>query len=157
MNENMTKSIRLALVFGFVGAVGIPLAYEVYANVSRFIALALLVVGAVYVGLKLSEFSFKDAFVAFVFMFVLMTGFAIVGFMIIHPAVVKYLEDRSDYFSLSTADSVKFFVKTAGIQLLAIGVCVLKSCGKMMINKFRENSEATRKYIENAFDDEEKF
>ncbi|MBE6836499.1 MAG: hypothetical protein E7509_00655 [Ruminococcus sp.] len=157
MNENMTKSIRLALVFGFVGAVGIPLAYECYANVSRLIALAFLVTGAVYVGFKLSKFSFKDAFVAFVFMFVLLAGFTIVGFMIIHPVVVKFLENSSRYYALNVADSVKFFVKTAGIQFLAVGVCVLKSCGKYMIEKFRENSEATGKYIENAFDDEEKF
>lgn len=157
MNENMTKSVKLALVFGFAGAVGIPLAYECYANVSRFIAMFLLAAGAVFVGIKLSEFSFKDAFVAFVFMFVLMCGFTIVGFMIIHPAVVKFLEERSEYYPLSAVEGVKFFVKTAGIQLLAVGVCVVKACGKYMIKKFRENSEATGKYIENAFDDSEKF
>lgn len=157
MNENMNRSVRLALIFGFVGAVGIPLAYECYANVSRFIALVLLAMAAVYVGVKLSAFSFKDAFVAFVFMFVLMSGFTIVGFMIIHPAVEKALRESSEYYALSIAESVKFFVKTAGIQFLAVGVCVLKSCGKYMVVKFIENSEATGKYIENAFDEEEKF
>lgn len=157
MNNDVKKTVRLALIFGFVGAVGIPLAYELYANVSRFIALALLVAGAVYVGIKLSEFSFKDSFIAFVFMFVLMTGFSIVCFMIIHPMVVDFLEKKSDYYPLATDESVKFFIKTAGIQLLAIAVCVLKGCIKYMIKKLRENSEATGKYILNAFDDEEKF
>lgn len=153
MNENMNKTVRLALIFGFAGAVGIPLAYELYGNLSRTIAVFLLLCGAVFAGIKFSQFKFKEAFIGLVFMFVLMTGFSIVAFMIIHPWMVDFLEDRSRYFYMSTVDSVKFFVKAAAVQLAAVGVCVLKGCWKYFIKKLKENSEATRAYIDNAFDD----
>lgn len=156
MNENTTVAVKKALAFGFAGALGIPLCYEIFCNLSGIISYALLVLAAVFAGVKFSRIKLKDALFGFVLMFVLMTGFGIIAFMIIHPAAVKFLEERSRYFYASAADSARFFVKAAAIQLVVPAVCIAKSSLEIFLKKLKENSDATKNYIDNAFDDDMK-
>ena len=63
MNENLSKSLRLSMIFGFAGALGIPLCYEIYANLSQGIALFFLITASVLAGIRLSQVRLRDAFI----------------------------------------------------------------------------------------------
>ncbi len=153
MNKDINKALKIAVICGIAGAVFVPVCYEVYANISRNIACFLLLAAACAVGVRLCVNKLSSALLAFVTMFVMEAGLGIVGFMIIHPAIKSYLSDHSKYFYLGLADSARYFVNAALIQLVIPAILIAKAAFLTAFKKLKENSEAAGKYIDNAFDD----
>ena len=59
---DLQRSMKLSLIFGLAGAVLVPFLYEIYANVSTAAGLFLVAAWTVFVGIKFSFLSFKEAF-----------------------------------------------------------------------------------------------
>lgn len=156
MNKDLNSALEKAVIFGLLGAAGIPLAYEVFANISESIAWIALVFGAAFAGVKLSGSGVKNALLGFAVMFAMTAGLGIVGFMIIHPTVKSYLESHSKYFYVSLSESVRFCVRAAGVQLVVPVVILARKGLSTAVKKLKSNGEAAKSYIDNAFDDDDK-
>lgn len=153
MDRELQKAVRLGVIFGLIGAAGIPLCYEIYANLGRSFGWFFLLGGAVAAGIKLSSFNPKNAALGFAVMLPVELGFGLAAFMVIHPAVVSFLESHSKYFYLAPAQTFKFILGAAAMQLAAPGVALVRAGAEKAVKKLKENGEAAGRYIENAFDD----
>lgn len=153
MRENLSKSIKCGLVFGIVGALVTAIGYELYGNLSRSVSIFLILAFSVYVGVKFSKIPLKEAFVGLVMMYVLNIGFSIVTFLLIHPLTVKFLNEHSAYFPMTLVDSFKYFMRAGLAYSVTCIVCVAKAICVGFYRKLKKNSELTKSYIDNAFDD----
>lgn len=153
MNEKLNNSIKLGLLFGIISSAVVPLGYEIYGNLSRGIAIFLLCAYGIYVGIRFCRVPFREAFIGLVEMFVICLGLTMVTFMLIHPVSVKFLNSHSKYFSMSTTESFKFFLKAGLVLLLPIGICGIKALFGAVLRKIKHNGELTKSYIDNAFDE----
>lgn len=153
MNDKLNNSIKLGLWFGIISSVVLPLGYEIYGNLSRNIAIFLLCAYGVYVGIRFCKVPFREAFIGLAEMFALGFGLTLVTFMLIHPASVKFLNSHSKYFSMSTTESFKYFIKAGVVLLLPVIICGIKGIFQIVVKKIRRNGEMTKNYIDNAFDD----
>lgn len=156
MNKDLNSALEKAVIFGLLGAAGIPLAYEVFANISESIAWIAIVLGAAFAGVKLSGSGVKNALLGFAVMLAMTAGLGIIGFMIIHPTVKSYLESHSKYFCVSLGESVRFFVRAAALQLVVPIVILAKKGFSAAVKKLKSNGEAAGSYIDSAFDDDVK-
>lgn len=156
MNRDLVKAIRLSMVFGFVGAVAIPFAFEVYANLGAVFGWALVLALVVVASIKFSTLELKSSLIGFITMMVFMLGLGIISYMIIHPAVKSYLTNNSKYFYVEPAKTFLFFVR-ASLMMIVIPLVSITKCGiSYALKKIRTNSEATKNYIDNAFKDDVK-
>lgn len=150
MNHNFVKSVKLGLFTALYASVCIPVGYEIYANISRTFALLLLLAGAVFIGIRFAKLPLKEAFIGFVYSVILTVGFSLVTSLVIHRLSVKFIDSISGYISISLDLTFDFYIKTAAISLVIIALPILK----LVLDKFRQNSEATKNYIDNAFDED---
>lgn len=148
--------IKLGLLIGLIGAAAVPVCYEVYANVSRSAGLLFIAIGAIAAAVKLIREKVSGAVMCFAVAAPIEAGFGIAAFMVIHKAVRGFLEENSRYFSLSVMDSVKFFAMAAAIQLIIPVLPMLAAGLRAALRKFKANGELAGKYIENAFDDDDR-
>lgn len=155
MDKNIQQATKQALLYGFIGAAVTPLIYECYANVMREIAIALAIIGAVFVGIKLSRYDGKTAFAAITTFYFISAGFGTVLTMFAHDYVVRFLESHSKYFYLSFQEIVQFIIKMAMCYFIVIAIYFCRAIVNILIRKVRANGEASASYIENAFNDDE--
>ena len=153
MNE-LKSSMRLSLIFGFIGAAMMPVIYEIYANISAAASLFFLGAWVVFVSVKFSRLPFKEAFVGITCIVAYSGIFGWLCYMFIHPMVVRMLMERSVYFQLSLSQQFKFvlyaFLEFAGMYVLWLMIFGMKKA----VEKLRSNREKAGEYINNAFDDE---
>lgn len=151
--ECMKRSMKYSLVFGICGCFVIPVIFEMYANVSRDFALLLFAAYVLAAGFKFSPLPAKDAMLGITCTIAYSGVLAIPAFLLVHPRVKALLEKRSKYFTLAFREQVKFIVYIALIFLLMYLVWLARAGFKKAFEKFRSNSEKTKGYIDNAFDD----
>ena len=152
--ENLQKSMKYSLIFGIIGAILVPLTFEIYANVSRGIGLFLLGIWTVTAGIKFSALKFKEAFIGMTCTVAYSGILGFIFYVLIHPAVKKALEKNSVYFQLSLSEEAYFVLYAAIIMLCIYLVWIAKTAFSSALRKLISNREQTGEYIENAFNDE---
>ena len=153
--DTMKRSMKYSLIFGICGCAVIPVLYEVYANVSKDVALVLFALYVVAAGVKFSPLPAKDAMLGITCTIAYSGVLSIPMFLIMHPWVRDMLQKRSKYFALSFSEQIRFVVMFALIFLLMYLVWAARAGIKKAFEKFRSNSEKAKVYIDNAFDDSE--
>lgn len=151
--ETMKRSMKYSLIFGIFGCFLIPVIFELYANVSRDLALLLFTAYVLTAGVKFSPLPAKDAMLGITCTIAYSGVLSIPAFLLIHPRVKSMLEKRSKYFTLSFSDQIKFIIYIALLFLLMYLVWAARAGFKKAFEKFRSNSEKAKIYIDNAFDD----
>ncbi len=152
MND-LHKSMKYSLIFGFGGAVLLPLLYEVYANMSRGFALFLLVCWVVFAGIKFSLLKFRDAMLGIAACIAYSGILGFICYVVIHPAAVRFIGSNSVYFQLSLEEQMWFVLYAALILLCMFVVCIAKYGIFAAVRHIRSNSEKAASYIEDAFKD----
>ena len=100
--------MKLSLTFGLTGAVIMPVIYEIYANISQSGGLFIAGIWVLFIGIKLSSLSFKEAVIGITCTIAYTAILGFVAYMVIHPAVTKMLMKRSVYFQLSLKAQFQF-------------------------------------------------
>ena len=153
--DTMKRSMKYSLIFGICGCAVIPVLYEVYANVSKDLALVLFAVYVIAAGVKFSPLPAKEAMLGITCTIAYSGVLSIPMFLIVHPWVRDMLQKRSKYFALSFSEQLRFVVMFALIFLLMYLVWAARAGFRKAFEKFRSNSEKAKTYIDNAFDDSE--
>lgn len=151
---DLKKAMKLSMTYGLIGAVLMPIIYEIYANVSQSMGLFFAGAWVLFIGIKLSSLGFKEAVIGITCTIAYSAVFGVFCYMVIHPAITKMLMKRSVYFQLSLQAQFRFIIYCFWIFLGLYGIWVIRFGIAKAIDKFKSNSEKTRTYIENAFDDE---
>ena len=147
----MKRAMKLSLMFGLPGAVAVPLAFEIYANVSQTAAFVLLGAWIIFVGVKFYPLPTKPSFVGIAAFIAYTVAFGIVLISPVHNAVKSFLDDNSEYFQLELGEAAAFWVYAVLLYLCLFLAAVLR----VAVRKIRANNERTASSIENAFDDTE--
>ncbi len=150
---NIQKTIKYSLIFGFIGAVLLPLIHESYANIGRTFSLLLLAVLVLAMTVRLSQFSLKEALLGITLTLAVSSVLGACIYLFVHNSIVSFLERNSKYFRLTAAEHLKYYVLTAVILMLSYAVCLLIFGFKGLVRKFKDNQTAAKSYIDNAFDD----
>ncbi len=151
--DEMKKAMKYSLVFGICGSVVIPVICELYANISKDFALFLFACYIVFAGVKFSSLHAKEAMLGMTAMIAYSGVLAIPVYLVVHPAVKSMLEKRSQYFQLTFQQSLRLIIMLALTFLLMYLVWIARAGINKAAAKFRSNSEKTKEYIDNAFDD----
>lgn len=151
---DLKKAMKLSVTYGLIGAVLMPIIYEIYANVSQGIGLFFAGAWVVFIGIKLSSLSFKEALIGITCTIAYTTVFGVFCYMAVHPAITKMLIERSVYFQLSLQEKFRFIMYCFWIFLGLYAIWIIRFGISKAIGRFKSNIEKTGKYIENAFDDE---
>ena len=125
--DTMKRSMKYSLIFGICGCAVIPVLYEVYANVSKDVALVLFALYVVAAGVKFSPLPAKDAMLGITCTIAYSGVLSIPMFLIVHPWVRDMLQKRSKYFALSFSEQIRFVVMFALIFLLMYLTRILKN------------------------------
>ena len=83
--DSMKRSMKYSLIFGICGSAVIPLIYEMYANVSKDLALIFFAVYILTAGVKFSSLPAKDAMLGMTCTVAYSSVLAIPMFIIIPP------------------------------------------------------------------------
>ena len=151
--KDFPKAMKLSLCFGLIGAVLVPLMYEVYANVSHGVSLFVLAGWAVFIGVKYSFLSRKAALLAGAAGMAYTFGLGLIFYIIIHNAAVAMLEKNSKYFYLTLKEQMLWWLYAVLILLSAFVVMFFVWGIKYAVRRIRSNSERVGDYIANAFDE----
>lgn len=153
--KDLDRAMKYFILFAVGSAAVLPLAGEIYANVSKSAAIAAVAVWAVYAGWKFSSLPVKSAMLgitSYVFSSVILSVF---GYLIIHPSVKSWLESHSVYFSLPLNEWAVYWGEAFAL-LLASYVIYFARLGLLKAaGKFRNNSEQTASAIDNAFSEDD--
>lgn len=152
--KDLPRAMKLSLIYGLIGAALIPFLYEFYANISRTGALVLVGIWAIGVGLKFSSLAFKEATVGITACLAYTGILGLICYVIIHPAIVSFLEKNSAYFLLSLKEQSLYVLYVAIILACMYIVCYAKYGIVKAISQLKGNSEKTGQYINDAFNDE---
>ncbi len=147
----MKRAMKLSLMFGLPGGVAVPLAFEIYANVSQAAAFVLLGVWIIFVGVKFFPLPVKPSFVGIAAFIAYTVAFGIVLISPIHNAVKSFLDENSKYFQLKLGEAAAFWVYAVLLYLCLFLSAVLR----FAVIRIKANNERTASSIENAFDDTE--
>ncbi len=152
---DLRRSMKLAIGFGLAGAVQLPLFYEIYANVSTSVGMFFVICWVIFVSVKFSSLTFKEALIGITCNIAYSGVFGFICALAIHPVVMKMLINRSVYFQLDIKAKLNYigvcFLLFLGMYLIWAGRFAMRKA----IEKFRSNSEKAGEYIENAFNDKE--
>lgn len=152
--KDIQKSMKLSIIFGLLGAVALPFVYEIYANVAQTAALVLIACYAVVAGIVFSSLSMRSALLGITVTLAYNSILGMIGYVIIHPLMEKFLEDHSVYFQLSLQQQAKFLLYTALLLICMYPACLAKKGILRAAKQFRINSDKAGAYIEDAFLDD---
>ncbi|SFC94423.1 hypothetical protein [Ruminococcus albus] len=152
---DLRRSMKLSIVFGLIGAVLLPVLYEIYANISTTVGLFFVICWVFFAGVKFSGLTFKEALIGITCTIAYSGVFGFIFALAIHPAIMNFLIRRSVYFRLEPKAMLEFvaicFFLFIGMYLL----WVIRFALCKVMAKFKSNREMAGSYIENAFNDEE--
>ena len=151
--DSMRRSMKYSLIFGICGSAAIPVIYEIYANISKDLALLLFAAYMLTAGVKFSPLPAKEAMLGMTCTAAYSAVLSIPMYFVVHPWVKNMLEKRSKYFQLALGEQLRFVVRILLIFLLMYLVWIARAGFKKAFEKFRSNSEKAKGYIDNAFDD----
>ncbi|WP_242940219.1 hypothetical protein [Ruminococcus albus] len=147
--------MKLSIVFGLIGAVILPILYEIYANISTTVGLFFVICWVFFAGIKLSGLTFKEALIGITCTIAYSGVFGFIFALAIHPSAMKLLISRSVYFQLGLKEKL-LFVATCFFMFLGMYLLwVIRFALRKVMEKFKSNREMAGSYIENAFNDEE--
>lgn len=152
--DNFKRAMKLSMIFGFIGAVLMPIIYEIYANISTAIGLSLAFIWVIFSGIKFSSLSFKEAFMGITCTIAYSGILGWICYLFIHPRIVDMLISRSVYFQLTLQQQLYFVVYCFLIFLGMYILWIVRFSLAKAIAKLKSNSEKTGEYIDNAFNDE---
>lgn len=152
---NLHKVIKLALIYGFIGAVLLPFIHESYANIGKTFALVVLVIFVAEAAIKFSMYSFKEAILGLTVMTAIASILGVCFYLAVHNVVVEFLERNSKYFYLEITEHFRYYVSVISILVSGYVLCMVIFGFKKLIRKFRDNQEKARDYIDNAFEKNE--
>jgi len=152
--DNLKQAMKLSIIFGFIGAVLMPLIYEIYANISTSIGLSLALIWVIFAGIKFSALDFKEAFMGITCTIAYSGILGWVCYLFIHPRIVDMLISRSVYFQLTLKEQLYFVLYSFLIFLGMYLLWIVRFSLAKAIAKLKSNSEKTGEYINNAFNDE---
>ena len=154
MNNN-EKAMKYFIIFALGAAVVLPLGFEVYANISRLFGMLLVFCLAAAAGVKLSSLPVRPAMLgitAYVFSGAVLS---LIGYVIIHPAVRRWLESNSKYFDLPLVEAVGYWGKAFGLLAFSYAIYFARLGIKAAMGKIEKNSTEAASAIDNAFEDDE--
>ncbi len=150
---NLQKVIKLALIYGFIGAVLLPFIHESYANIGKTFALVLLLIFVTEAAIKFSMNRFKEAVLGFTVMTAIASILGACVYLALHSTVVEFLERNSKYFYLGMTEHFRYYMLAASIFAFGYLLCLMIFGFKKLISKFKDNQNKAKDYIDNAFDD----
>lgn len=153
--KNIQKSMKFSFIYGFIGALIIPVFYEVYSNVSVNIGLFFIACFAVVSGIAFSRLPLRSGILGITVALAYTGIFGMLVYVLLHPAVVSFLNSNSVYFQLSLKAQVVFLLYTS---LILFGMYIVFFVSKIFskaIKQFKNNREKAGVYIQKAFSDNE--
>lgn len=150
---NIQKAMKYSLIYGFIGAVLLPLIHESYANIGKTFSLLVLALLVLAMTVRLSRFSFKEAMLGITVTLAVSSVLGACLYLFIHERVVDFLESNSKYFYLGVTGHFRYYVSAVFILLSGYVVCLIIFGFKSLFRKFRDNQTQVKDYIDNAFDD----
>lgn len=155
MND-MQQAIKKSLIFGFSGAVILPICYEIYANIMPQLAIILMLGFSVWASIAFLKNKFRFAVLGITAYIAFASIFGVLVYIFINPLVENILKEaKSEYFYLSFAEQIKFCGKALEIMAIAYIFGIVKSIVVRLKKKFEENGKLAENAIENAFNDDE--
>lgn len=151
--DSMKRSMKYSLIFGICGSAVIPVIYEIYANISKDLALLFFAAYMLTAGVKFSSLPAKEAMLGITCTVAYSAVLSVPMYLVIHPRVKALLEKRSKYFQLAFGEQLSFIIRILLIFLLMYLVWIARAGLKKAFEKFRSNGEKAKDYIDNAFDD----
>jgi len=154
--KDLDRAMKYFIGFALGSAVALPLLGEVYANISKGIALFFVAAWAVWAGVKFSSLSLKSAMLgvtSYVFSSVILS---FIGYLAIHPAVRRWIEGHSVYFELSLSEWARYWGSAFLLLLISYVIYFARFGLSKAAGKLRSDSEKTASAIENAFEDDDK-
>ncbi len=154
--ENNERSMKYFMIFTLGAALILPFGGEIYANLSRGFAYFLVIGWTLAAGIKFSSLPFKNGMLgitSYVFSSVVLS---IIGYVIIHPAVRRWIENHSEYFELPIIDWVKYWAAAFMLLFAAYAVYFARMGLMKALGKMKQNGEQTASAIDSAFDDTDK-
>ena len=149
--DEMRKSMKYSIIYGIVGAVLLPVIYELYANVSSTFAIILWTAGVIFAGIKFSAQGFKEAFLGITCTIAYSGILGSICYMIIHPKIKDLLTRRSVYFQLDLKEQAYFFLWIFLILLVMYVIWLVRFAFRKTVEKIKSNSDKAGEYIDNAF------
>lgn len=152
MTDN-EKSMKYFMVFTLGAALLLPLCGEIFANVSRGFAYAVVIGWTLAAGVKFSSLPLKSGMLgitSYVFSSVVLS---MIGYVIVHPAVRGWIEKHSDYFELSLIDWARYWVAAFLLLFAAYVVYFARFGMNKALGKMKQNGEQAASAIDSAFDD----
>ncbi len=150
---DLKKSMKLSLIFGFIGAALMPVIYEIYANVSMTAGLVFTAAWVLYAGVRFSSLGFKEAFVGITCTIAYSGILGWVCSLAIHPFIMDMLIKRSVYFQLTLSAQVYFVLYAFLIFICMYVIWLIRFGMRKAAQKLKSNREKAGLYIDNAFDD----
>lgn len=148
------KAMKYALIYGFIGAVVIPLSFEVYANIAHTAGLILTACLVVFAGVKFGSLHAKSMLLGITTFLIFCSMFGFLVFFPLHQFTVGFLNDHSQYFYLTTAEIGAFLLKTGVMLLMTLVVAGAKIGWVRFLEKARHNAEDAGRFIDHAFDED---
>ncbi len=150
---NIQKAIKYSLIYGFIGAVLLPLIHESYANIGKTFSLLVLALLVLVMTVRLSQFSFKEALLGITVTLSVSSVLGACLYLFIHQRVAEFLESNSKYFYLGVSGHFRYYFSAMLILLSGYVMCMVIFGFKRLVRKFKDNQTAAKDYIDNAFDD----
>lgn len=154
MND-IKKAMKYSLILGLIGAVLLPVLYEIYANISDSFALVLLFAYVLVSAVIFSKLDGKSAFLGITVNIVYSVPLAMVAYVVIHPFTEKLLTKNSVYFQLSLKDQARFFGYAGAFLVLIYVICFAKKGIAKAFRTFKANRDKAGAYINDAFSEED--
>ena len=155
MNENNEKAMKYFMIFTLGAALLLPFCGEIYANVSKGFACAVVAVWAMAAGWRFSCLPVRSAMLGITSYAFSSVVLSLIGYVIIHPAVMKWIESHSQYFYLPLTEWVKYWAAAFGLLFAAYPVYFAKLGLMKALGKLKQNGEMAASAIDSAFDDED--
>lgn len=146
------RAIKYSLIYGFIGAVLLPLIHESYANIGKTFSLLVLALLVLAMTIKLSMFGFKEAFIGITLTLSVSCVLGECLYFGMYEKIAGFLEKNAEYFSLGITEHFRYYISAAAILLSGYAVCLLIFGFKRLIRRFKDNQKAAQSYIDNAFD-----
>jgi hypothetical protein len=153
--KDLDRAMKYFVAFALGSAVLLPLLGEVYANISKTAAMVLVAAWAIWAGVKFSSLPLKSAMLGITSYVFSSAVLSIVGYVIIHPAVRTWIENHSEYFTLSLTELANYWGAALAMLLLAYIVYFVRLGLSKAAAKLRRNSRETASAIDNAFSEDE--
>lgn len=151
--KDINKAVKYSFIFGFIGAVLIPIIYELYANLSASVGIAFLCIFALIAAVFFSTLSMKSSILGVTVCIAYNGIIGMLAYILIHPPIVDFMNKRGIYCQLSLTEQAMFLFKTVLILLAMYVFCLLEKGVMKAYKTIKKNHDSTGDYIDNAFSD----